>query len=93
MASGIYRIGIVGATSLAGKELSDELQDSLLGASELVLLDEEEAGQLTAAGDEPAFVQKIESASFERMDFVFFAGDAAGTKKHWHDGRARALST
>ena len=35
MADRMYRIGIVGASSLAGKELSDELSESLLGASTL----------------------------------------------------------
>ncbi len=63
MAMGMYRIGIVGASSLAGKELSDELQESLLGAAEFVLLDDEEvAGQVTAAGDEAAFIQRIEAS-------------------------------
>jgi aspartate-semialdehyde dehydrogenase len=88
MAMGMYRIGIVGASSLAGKELSDELQESLLGAAEIVLLDDEEvAGQVTAAGDEVAFIQRIDASSFERMDFVFFTGSAAETKKHWRQAR------
>ena len=94
MADGMYRIGIVGATTLAGKELSDELQDSLLGAAEFVLLDEDEeaAGMLTAAGDEPAFIHRIEASSFEKMDFVFFVGDAAGTKKFWQQARRSSAS-
>ena len=62
MAEGMYRIGIVGATSLLGKELSDELQESLLAASDFVLLDDEDeaAGQVTSVGDEAAFVQQID---------------------------------
>ena len=93
MAMGMYRIGIVGASSLAGKELGDELQDSLLGAAEFVLLDDEEvAGQVTAAGDEVAFIQRIEASSFERMDFVFFTGSAAETKKHWRQARRAGAS-
>ena len=93
MAMGMYRIGIVGASSLAGKELSDELQESLLGAAEFVLLDDEEvAGQVTAAGDEVAFIQRIEASSFERMDFVFFTGNAAETKKHWRQARRAGAS-
>jgi aspartate-semialdehyde dehydrogenase len=88
-----YRIGIVGASSLAGKELSEELGESLLGASDFVLLDEEEAaGQVTAAGDEVAFIQRLESSSFDRMDFVFFSGDAAVTKKHWQAARRAGAS-
>jgi aspartate-semialdehyde dehydrogenase len=93
MANGMYRIGIVGATSLAGKELVDELQESLLAASDFVLLDDAEAaGQVTAAGDEVAFVQRIEAASFDKMDFVFFTGDAEVTKKHWQQARKAGAS-
>lgn len=84
MADGMYRIGIVGATSLAGKELSDELQDSLLATSDFILLDDEEVtGQVASVGDEAAFVQRIDASSFDRMDFVFFAGLASETLKHW----------
>src|SRR5271168_1206826 len=93
MTDRMYRIGIVGASSLAGKELSEELGESLLGASDVVLLDEEEvAGQVTAAGDEVAFIQRLETTSFERMDFVFFAGGAAVTKKHWQEARRAGAS-
>jgi aspartate-semialdehyde dehydrogenase len=89
----MYRIGIVGASSLAGKELSEELGESLLGASDFVLLDEEEAaGQVTAAGDEVAFIQRLETSSFDRMDFVFFAGSAEVTKKHWQAARSAGAS-
>jgi len=59
-----YRIGIVGAASLAGKELSDALADSALAACDVTLLDaEESAGRITTAGDEPAFIQKIDADS------------------------------
>lgn len=93
MANEMYRIGIVGASSLAGKELSDELGESLLGASDFVLLDDDEAvGQMTATGDEAAFIQRLEPSSFERMDFVFFAGDAEVTKKHWQNARRAGAS-
>jgi aspartate-semialdehyde dehydrogenase len=93
MANRMYRIGVVGASSLKGKELSDELSESLLGASEIVLLDDDDvAGQVTATGDEVAFIQRIESTSFDRMDFVFFAGDAAVTKKHWMQAKQSGAS-
>jgi len=88
-----YRIGIVGASSLAGKELSDELGTSLLATSDFVLLDvEDAAGQVTAAADEVSFIQRLEASSFDRMDFVFFAGEAAVTKKHWQDARRAGAS-
>lgn len=93
MANQMYRIGIVGATSLAGKELSEEIGASLLAVSDLVLLDQEEAaGQMTATGDEVAFIQRLDTSSFDRMDFVFFAGAAAETKKYWQDARRGGAS-
>src|ERR1700758_1644816 len=93
MTSREYRIGIVGASSLVGKELSEELGASSLAASDFVLLDEEEAaGQLTAAADEVAFIQRLEASSFERMDFVFFAGGTEVTKKHWQGARRAGAS-
>jgi aspartate-semialdehyde dehydrogenase len=88
-----YRIGIVGASSLVGKELSDELGTSLLAASDFVLLDVEDvAGQLTAAADEVSFIQRLETSSFDKMDFVFFAGDSEVTRKHWQDARRAGAS-
>jgi aspartate-semialdehyde dehydrogenase len=88
-----YRIGIVGASSLAGKELSEELASSLLAESDFILLDvDDAAGQVTAAADEVSFIQRLEASSFERMDFVFFAGGPEVTKKHWHDARRAGAS-
>jgi aspartate-semialdehyde dehydrogenase len=93
MANRMYRVGIVGASSLAGKEVGDELQESSLAASDFVLLDDEDAaGQVTAAGDEAAFIQRLDATSFERMDFVFFAGGAEVTKKYWQEARRAGAS-
>ena len=90
MANRKLRIGIVGAPSLVGKELSEELGESSLGASDLVLLDEEAAGQVTAAADEVSFIQRLEASSFERMDLVFFAGAPEMAKRHWPSARRAA---
>lgn len=94
MTNRIYRIAIVGASSLLGKELSGELNESLLAASNISLLEEEEetAGQLTAAGDAAAFIQKIDRSSFEQMDFVFFAGTPDQTRRHWQEARKAGAS-
>ncbi len=84
MSNKTYRIAIVGASSLLGKELSDALSESPLGASSFTLLDEEQlVGNVAAAGDEISFIQKIDATSFEGKDLVFFAGEAAVTLKHW----------
>ena len=89
MTDGMYRIGIVGATSLLGKEVADELNESLLAASDILLFDEEESsGQVTSSGDEAAVVQQVEAESFDRMDFVFFAGDREQTLQHWQQARS-----
>ena len=93
MTNDMYRIGVVGASSLVGKELSEELATSSLAASDFVLLDLEEAvGQVTAAADEVSFIQRLEASSFEKMDFVFFAGEPATTKKYWQDSRRAGAS-
>jgi len=88
-----YRIAIVGASSLAGKELSDTLAESSLAAADLLLLDDEDAaGQIAAAGDEVSFIQKIDAGSFTGIDFVFFAGDPARTLKYWKTARLAGAS-
>jgi aspartate-semialdehyde dehydrogenase len=87
-----YRIGIVGASSLAGKELSDALAESPLAACDFVLLDDDDAGQITTAGDEVTFIQKIDADSFAGIDFVFFAGDPETTTKYWKTARLAGAS-
>jgi aspartate-semialdehyde dehydrogenase len=78
-----YRIGVVGAASLLGKELSEALSDSPLASSDLVLLDAEEAaGRLSSAGEEASFIQKLDSDSLAGLDIVFFAGDAETTRTY-----------
>lgn len=88
-----FRIGIVGASSLAGKELSDTLAESTLADCDITLLDDDDAaGQLTVAGDEVSFIQKIEPESFVGLDFVFFTGDPATAKKYWKTARLAGAS-
>jgi aspartate-semialdehyde dehydrogenase len=88
-----YRIAIVGASTLAGKELSDTLAESSLADAGLLLLDDEDvAGQIAAAGDEAALIQKIDGQSFAGVDFVFFAGDADTTRRYWKAARLAGAS-
>ena len=88
MAAKMQRVGVIGASSLLGRELSEELGESVLAAAELVLLDEDElAGQLAAAGDEASFIQRLSAASFVGLDFAFFAGSTDVTRKHWQSAR------
>ncbi len=78
------RIALVGAGTLLGKALSDELVVSAFAASEIRLLDDDEdvQGKLAAVDDEITLIQRIEPDSFDGCDFVFFACDPAITRKH-----------
>jgi aspartate-semialdehyde dehydrogenase len=79
-----YRIAIVGAASLRGKELNEALGESSFATADFVLMDGEEAiGQLESVGDEATFIQPVTSAAFTHADFTFFTGDADLTRKHW----------
>jgi aspartate-semialdehyde dehydrogenase len=80
----VYKIAIVGASTLLGRELKDALSESSLGTADIILLDEEQAlGKLDQVGDEVTFVQAIGEDAFERVDFTFFAGSPDLTRKHW----------
>ena len=79
-----YRIAIVGAASIRGKQLNEALSESSFAAAEFLLMDDQQAlGQLEAVGDEMTFIQPITADSFERIDFTFFAGAAELTRRHW----------
>lgn len=79
-----YRIAIVGAATIRGKELNEALAESIFAAANFSLMDDEsQLGQLEAVGDEVTFIQRIEPSAFEGMDFVFFAGSGDVTLRHW----------
>ena len=94
MAAKIVRAAIVGASTLLGKELANELNASASTVWDLKLLDAAlpdvglATGQITSAGDEAILIQTIEPGAFDGMDVVFFAGDAATTLKHWKEAKA-----
>lgn len=89
----MYKIAIAGASTLLGRELKEALEESPLGAADFILLDEaDEIGKLDQVGDELTFIQPILADTFERVDFTFFAGSEALTRKHWRDA-LRAGST
>jgi aspartate-semialdehyde dehydrogenase len=88
-----YRIAIVGAGSLRGKELNEALGESAFATADFVLLDDESSlGKIEAVGEEAAVVQMVDPGSFERADFVFFAGDEANTLKHWKNAARSGAS-
>ncbi len=84
----LYRVAIVGAASLKGKEIADVLRERNFPAVDVRLLDDDESlGQLEAAGDEISFIQSVRSEQFERVDFVFFASDPRSTRDNWKVAR------
>ena len=93
MPQGIIRAAIVGASTLLGKELADLLNEAVSIQWDLKLLDNEEvAGQVTAAGDEPLLIQPVGLDSFVALEVVFFAGDAASTREYWRAAAAAGAS-
>jgi aspartate-semialdehyde dehydrogenase len=79
-----YKIALVGASSLLAKELKECLTESPLAGASFLLLDVEETqGQLEQVGDEVTVVQVIGENSFEEIDFTFFAGSEALTRRYW----------
>src|SRR5271163_2133329 len=80
----LYRVAIVGAASLKGKEIAEILRDRNFPAVDIRLLgDDESLGQLEAVGEEMNFIQSIRSEQFERVDFTFFAADQRSTRNNW----------
>jgi aspartate-semialdehyde dehydrogenase len=88
-----YRIAIVGAATIQGKQLSEALAESSFAASEFVLLDDQESmGQLEAVGDEVTFIQPISPDSFDHIDFSFFTRSDEMTLRHWRAAQAAGSS-
>jgi aspartate-semialdehyde dehydrogenase len=84
----LYRVAIVGAASLKGKEVAEILRERNFPAVDVRLLDDDESlGRLEAVGDEMSFIQSIRSDQFERVDFAFFASDPRSTCNHWKTAR------
>ncbi len=83
----LYRVAIVGAASLKGKEIADILRERNFPADVRLLDDDESLGQLEAVGDEMNFIQSIKPEQFERVDFTFFSSDPRSTRNHWKTAR------
>ncbi|HYA94999.1 MAG TPA: Asd/ArgC dimerization domain-containing protein [Terriglobales bacterium] len=80
----VYRVAIVGAATLKGKELKEVLEDRNFPALEVKLLDDEESlGQLDSVGDEATFIQSVLPENLQGADIIFFASDSAFTRKNF----------
>jgi len=85
---GLFRVAIVGAATLKGKELKDVLEERNFPAVDIKLLDDDESlGQLDRVQDEVALVQPVTPDQLEQVDFTFFASDASFTHTHWKMAR------
>lgn len=84
----LYRVAVVGAASLKGKEVAELLNERNFPAADIRLLDDDESmGQLEAMGDEVSFIQRVRAEQFEHVDFTFFASDQDSTRRSWKDAR------
>ena len=82
--AGLYRVAIVGAASLKGKEVAEVLEQRNFPTADVRLLDDDETlGQLEAVKDEITFIQSVRAEQFENVDFTFFASDAECTLANW----------
>ncbi len=85
MAGKQMRAVVVGASTILGKELTEELNDSTAVAWNLKLLDEtaENEAQVVSVGDEPAVIQPLTREALQDADLVFFAGQRETTREFW----------
>jgi aspartate-semialdehyde dehydrogenase len=84
----LFRVAIVGAATLKGKEVAEMLNERNFPAVDVRLLDDDESiGQLEATGDEINFIQSVRAEQFTHMDFTFFAADKECTRQNWKRAR------
>ncbi len=83
-AGDLYRLAIVGAGTLKGKEVAEVLGDRNFPSIDIKLLDDNESlGQLESVGDEVSFIQSVRAEQFDKVDFTFFASDQECTRQTW----------
>jgi aspartate-semialdehyde dehydrogenase len=93
MAGKIWRGAIVGASTLLGKELAEELSGAADVAWDITLLDAEDSGgTITVAGDEAMVIQPLAADSFVGVDVVFFAGEGSTALQFWKPAHAAGAS-
>lgn len=78
---------VVGASTLLGKELIEELKVSETTWDLRLAGTGDSSGQLIAGGDEALVVQPLSPDIFEARDVVFFAADPETTQKHWREAK------
>ena len=82
--SNLFKVAIVGAAALKGKEVRDALVERSFPTVDVKLLDEEDVlGQLEQVNDEPIIIQGVLPENLEEVDFAFLAADEAYIAKTW----------
>jgi aspartate-semialdehyde dehydrogenase len=85
----LFRVAIVGAATLKGKELKEVLEERSFPAVDIRLLDDDESlGQLERVQDEVTIVQPVTPEQLKNVDFTFFASEHNFTRAHWKVARA-----
>src|SRR5215471_9472214 len=80
----LFRVAIVGAATLKGKELKEVLEERNFPAADVRLLDDNESlGQLESVQDEISFVQPVTPDQLANVDFTFFASEPDFTRANW----------
>jgi len=83
-----HRAVVVGASTLLGKELIEELNTSET-PWDLRLADTgDSSGQLVAGVDEALVVQPLSPDIFNARDVAFFAAEPETTRTHWREAKA-----
>ena len=84
----LFRVAVVGAGTLKGREVKEILTERNFPAQDVRLLDDEESlGQIEQVGDEATFIQSLLPEHLTNMDFTFFASDSEFTLKTWKQAR------
>src|SRR5947207_13997354 len=79
----LYRVVIVGAATLKGKEIAEVLSDRNYPSADIKLRDDDESlGQLETAGEEISFIQNVRAEQFVHVDLTFFACDQDCTRSN-----------
>jgi aspartate-semialdehyde dehydrogenase len=78
---------VVGASTLLGKELIEELNNSGTPWSLRIADTSDASGQLIAGGDEALVVQPLTPEIFEARDVAFFAAEPQTTQTHWREAQ------
>jgi aspartate-semialdehyde dehydrogenase len=87
-AGNLYRVAIVGAGSLKGKEVAEALSERNFPSVDIKLLDDDESlGQLESVHDEINFIQAVRAEQFDGINITFFASDADCTERNWKTAR------